>query len=108
MVPVSELQPGAPAAAAGPEQSLLDFSGKPWPLSEEHGFRLILLGARTLVGVLTRSKDAMRGSGSWPYYQEQRRYEGLLALLLGATTLLGAPGLTTRSKDAIRGSWPYY
>ena len=61
---------------------------------------------------------------------------GLLALLLGARTLLGAPGLTTRSKDATngapglttrskdatngapglttrskdatRGSWPYY
>ena len=41
--------------------------------------------------------------------------------LLGARTLLGAPGLTTRnnkllgakgiatrSKDATRGSWPYY
>ena len=47
---------------------------------------------------------------------------GLLALLLGARTLLGAPGLATRSKDATngvpgltisskdatRGSWPYY
>ena len=30
------------------------------------------------------------------------------ALLLGARMLLGAPGLTTRSKDATRGSWPYY
>ena len=27
--------------------------------------------------------------------------------LLGARTLLGAPGLTTRSEDATRGSWPY-
>ena len=34
-----------------------------------------------------------------------RSYYGLLALLLGARTLLGAPGLTTRSKDATRGSW---
>ena len=31
----------------------------------------------------------------------------LLAALLGARTLLGAPGLTTRSKDATKGSWPY-
>ena len=30
------------------------------------------------------------------------------ALLLGARMLLGAPGRTTRSKDATRGSWPYY
>ena len=43
-----------------------------------------------------------------PYYSEQGRYWGLLALLLRARTLLGAPGLTTRSKDAIRSSWPYY
>ena len=28
--------------------------------------------------------------------------------LLGARTLLGAPGLATRGKDATRGSWPYY
>ena len=28
--------------------------------------------------------------------------------LLGARTLLGAPGLTTRSKDATRGSWHRY
>ena len=35
-----------------------------------------------------RSKDATRGS--WPYY------------ILGARTLLGAPGLNTRSKDATR------
>ena len=33
---------------------------------------------------------------------------GVVVLLLGAKTLLGAPGLTTRSKDATRGSWPYY
>ena len=32
----------------------------------------------------------------------------LLASLLVARTLLGAPGLTTKSKDATRGSWPYY
>ena len=32
-------------------------------------------------------------------YWEQGRHEGLLALLLGARTLLGAPGLTTRSKS---------
>ena len=29
-------------------------------------------------------------------------------VLLGARTLLGAPGMATRSKDATRGSWPYY
>ena len=29
-------------------------------------------------------------------------------LMLGARTLVGAPGIATRSKDAIRGSWPYY
>ena len=33
---------------------------------------------------------------------------GLLASLLGAKTLLGAPGLTTRSKHATRGSWHRY
>ena len=32
----------------------------------------------------------------------------LLALLLGARTLLGAKGIATRSKDATRGSWKYY
>ena len=37
-----------------------------------------------------------------------RSYWGVLALLLGARTLLGAPGLTTRSKDATRGSWHRY
>ena len=31
-----------------------------------------------------------------------------LALLLGARTLLGAPGIATSSKDATTGSWPYY
>ena len=30
------------------------------------------------------------------------RYWGLLALLLGARTLLGAPAIATRSKDATR------
>ena len=28
--------------------------------------------------------------------------------LLGARTLLGAPGIATRSKDATRGSWHHY
>ena len=35
---------------------------------------------------------------------EQRRYKGLLAFLLEARTLLGAPGTATRSKDASRGA----
>ena len=30
------------------------------------------------------------------------RYEGLVALLLGARTVLGTKGIATRSKDAIR------
>ena len=33
---------------------------------------------------------------------KQHRYSGLLALLLGARTLLGAPGIATGSKDASR------
>ena len=33
---------------------------------------------------------------------EQRRYLGLLALLLGARTLVGAFGIAIRSKDATR------
>ena len=40
-----------------------------------------------------------------PYKQCSLRL-GFLALLLGARTLLGAPGRTTRSKNATRGSWP--
>ena len=75
----------------------------------------MLLGAP---GRTTRSYQALLlARNSWP---------GLLALILGArmllgapglkelagTTsskeLLGAPGLATRSKDATRGSWPYY
>ena len=35
-------------------------------------------------------------------------HPGLLALLLRAKTLLGAPGIATRSKDATRGSWHRY
>ena len=34
--------------------------------------------------------------------------DGLLALLLGARTLVGAKGIATRGKEATRGSWPYY
>ena len=45
-----------------------------------------------------RSKDATRGS--WPYYWEQGRYYWLLALLLGARTLLVTKGNNTRSKHA--------
>ena len=55
------------------------------------------------------------------HWIETFSHPGLLASLLGARMLLGAPGLTTRSKkplgapgiatrskDATRGSWPYY
>ena len=37
-----------------------------------------------------------------------RSYKGLLALLLGARTLLGALGIATSNKDATRGSWHRY
>ena len=37
-----------------------------------------------------------------------RSKDATRALLLGARTLLGAKGIATRSKDATRGSWPYY
>ena len=74
----------------------------------------MLLGAP---GIATRSKDATRGS--WHRYLEQGRSWGLLASLLGARTLQGAPGIAiwskdappgiaTRSKDATRGSWHRY
>ena len=54
------------------------------------------------------------------YMFSQKPIKQVMAVLLGARTLLGAPGhttgrkligapgLTTRSKDATRGSWPYY
>ena len=76
----------------------------------------MLLGAP---GIATGSKGATRGS--WHRYWEQTRYWGLLrrygartllvpgiASLLGARTLLGAPGIAPRSKDATRGSWHRY
>ena len=31
----------------------------------------------------------------------------VVTVILGARTLLGAPGIAIRSKDAARGSWPY-
>ena len=48
----------------------------------------MLLGAP---GIVTRSKDAIRGS--WPYRSKKQ---------------LRAPGIATRSKDATRGSWHRY
>ena len=80
-------------------------------------------GARTLLGakgIATRSKDATRGSPGLTTRSKKllgallalllgaRSYWGLLASLLGARTLLGAPGIATRSKDATRGSWHRY
>ena len=40
--------------------------------------------------------------------KENRFTHSYKSCLLGARTLLGAPGLATRNKNATRGSWPYY